>query len=60
MECRKLIEQQLEAREQLARALEQSAQGSAVAVLRDKVRKLTASTEAQFLKAMSAMPASRS
>ncbi|MDB5856990.1 MAG: hypothetical protein JWQ76_679 [Ramlibacter sp.] len=59
-ECRKLIAQQLEVREQLRRALAQSPDGSAVAVLRDKVRKLTADTERQFLKAMNAMPVGRS
>lgn len=58
-ECRKLITQQLEARDQLDQALRQSPQGPAVAVLRDKVAKLKASTEAQFLKAMNAL-ASRS
>ena len=58
-ECRKLIAQQLEAREQLARAIAHSPDGPAVAVLRDKVRKLAAHSEAAFLKAMNALPSSR-
>ena len=58
-ECRKLIAQQLEAREQLGRALAQSPDGPAVEVLRDKVRKLTARTEEEFLRAMNAMPTRR-
>ena len=59
-ECRKLITQQLEAREHLDRVLAQSPDGPAAAVLRDKIRKLRASTEAAFLKAMNAIPNSRS
>ena len=59
-ECRKLIALQLEAREQLERALLQSPEGPTVAMLRDKVRKLAASTESEFMKAMAALSPSRS
>ena len=58
-ECRQLLAQQLEAREQLARALAQGPDGPRVAVLREKVQKLAARGEAAFLKAMHALPASR-
>lgn len=51
-ECRKLIEQLLQAREQLQDAATQAPRSPRVAVLEDKVRKLQAATEAQFLKAM--------
>ena len=57
--CRKLITQQLEARDDLARALAQSPQGASVGVLQDKVRKLQAATEIQFLKAMDALVGGR-
>lgn len=59
-EYRKLISQQLEAREQLEQAIAQSPDAAAVAVLRDKVGKLRAGTEAAFLKEMTAIPNSRS
>ena len=59
-QCRELIAQQLEAREQLRRALAHSAGEEEVAVLREKIRKLTASTESEFLKAMATLPTSRS
>lgn len=58
-ECRKLITLQLEAREQLERALALSPGGPVVAMLREKVGKLQAGSEDQFLKAMSSLPVSR-
>lgn len=58
-ECRKLITLQLRAREQLERALALSPGTPEVAMLLEKVGKLQASTEAQFMKAMYSLPASR-
>ena len=56
-DCQKLIALQLEARAQLGREIARSPDSSAVAVLRDKVRKLQADTETQFMKAMDALNA---
>ena len=53
--CRKLIIEQLEARQDLARALAQSPGSPGMRVLQDKVHKLQAATEAQFAKAMDAL-----
>lgn len=58
-ECRKLITLQLEARERLEHALALSPGSPAVALLREKVGKLQADCEVQFLKAMSGLPTSR-
>ena len=55
--CRKLIIEQLEAQDALARALARSPDGNEAVVLRDKVGKLKAATEVQFMKAMSALNA---
>lgn len=56
-DCQKLIALQLEAREQLGREIARSPHSPAVAVLRDKVWKLQAATETQFMKAMDALNA---
>lgn len=53
--CRQLIVQLLEAVEDLDRALVRAPDGSGTAGLRDKVRKLQAATETEFLKAMDAL-----
>ena len=56
-DCQKLIALQLEARAQLGREIARSPDSPAVAVLRDKVCKLQAATETQFMKAMDALNA---
>lgn len=56
-DCQQLIALQLEARAQLGREIPQSPDSPAVAVLRDKVWKLQAATETQFMKAMDAFNA---
>lgn len=56
-DCQQLITLQLEARALLSREIARSPDSPAVGVLRDKVWKLQAATETQFMKAMDALNA---
>jgi hypothetical protein len=54
-DCRKLIVQLLETREEIDRLVARSPASPAIDVLRDKAAKLQAATEKQFLRAMDAL-----
>ena len=50
--CRKLIEQVLDIQQELAQLQARSAEDSRIGVLRDKLARLQAASERQFLSAM--------
>lgn len=55
-QCRTLIAQQLDARDELERAHALRVDEARIQLLQDKVDKLKASTEAEFLKMMAVLP----